>query len=244
MRRARLALALSVLLPGLAAAGDAPAEDDWRPPPGLVGLLAPPLVENGPPGCVGLDAATEHLLFQAPDLDSERVGRLRLDEDRSGEVECLVPRPAFLPVGGSEWFPLRRLELDYDETALAVLARGGDWSLIALPGGRQGWLAPFPGQRYAAVAALLPERLSYLMPGWDGALCDTPSPDHCRQPEVRDAQAITVHGHRESADGVWLDVELFDAWCGAAEPTPLGRGWIRAAGTDGRPAAWFHSRGC
>ena len=246
MRAALLALAVSALLPGAAAAGDAQAADDFVPPPGLIGLLAPPATAHGPAeaGCLRLDARTEHLLFDAPDPTASPAGRLRLDDPGAGTEACLLPQPAFLPPGASQWLPLPHLEMSYEESALAVLARSGDWSRIALPEGRQAWLAPIDGQRYAPLPELLAGSLAYLMPGWDGQLCDTPGDDACRGLPVDPDQAVTVHGHRDTPQGTWLDVELFDAWCSGNEPRSLARGWIRATGTDARPAVWFHSRGC
>jgi hypothetical protein len=101
-----------------------------------------------------------------------------------------------------------------------------------------------------SLGELVVNRLNWLTDAWDTKVHAEPSLS-----ATATAVPVRAGGRREypanvleqrGADGtLWLRVEVLDASpCEGGTPKAIGSGWIRAWGAGGRPAAWFHARGC
>jgi hypothetical protein len=150
--------------------------------------------------------------------------------------------PVFTPEADKVGRELPSLESSYEEPALLVLEQRGDWLRIDIGDG-SGWLQRPPTLRFDAYPKLLAERLAYATPAWSGEICPAPGRE-CRKIEPAQEQSLRVLGVKKLDGQDWIEVELTSDPCRDVEERVLARGWIRAHAADGRPAAWFHSRGC
>lgn len=236
MRGARASLlGLAIAVASAAAARE--------PPRGLVGLVTPTQVADGPPGCTRVDTKQKRPLYSGPSTQAPRIGWLVFAPWREDSGECEEVQPLFEATTKAGRTPVPSLESDYEVLALAVLRREGDWLQIDLgPGSGAGWLQRPPGYRFDPYPALLVGRLAYATPAWRGELCAAPGIE-CRTLEATAEQPLTVHAVDRRDGAGWLEVELTTDPCRGDAPLVLHRGWIRAA-ADKAPTAWFHSRGC
>jgi hypothetical protein len=139
-------------------------------------------------------------------------------------------------------------------------------------GRRYGWVPPEHQGTLHRLGTLLEEGLAYMTSDWDGLLREAPSvtsatsrlegeePERADDPAVVDIVEAVGGGpvveddvtevdvvQVIEVDGVtWLQVELLaPGRCqAAAAPAVVATGWVPALADDGRPNAWFHSRGC
>lgn len=229
---------------GLLAAFAAPlaAERMDGPTPGLVGLVAPAMVADGPPGCLRVDTHEVLSLRSGPGAGHARIGSLQFRPWRDDSGECDEAQPHFVEAGKAGSRPVPTLERGYEEPALLLLERQGDWLRIDL-GGSSGWLHRPGGYVVESYPGLLADKLAFATEAWIGELCESPD-DRCRRIEPEMAQPIQVLSTRAVGDTQWIEIELTTNPCSDDELMPLGRGWIRSRDAVGRPTAWFHSRGC
>jgi len=230
---------LIVVLAAVAAASVAAARDVPR---GLVGLLTPAQVPDGPPGCSRADTREALLLRDMPDSESSAIGTLSFRAIDDAPHECGLPSPFFEPAAATGRQAVPALESSYEEPALVVLEHRGDWYRIDL-GEDSGWLGHPASFRFEAYPQLLAERLAYATSSWRGDICSVAG-DGCGRIEPSPEQPLRVLGAGEYDGEDWIEVELTTDPCRDVEERVLMRGWIRAQAADGRPAAWFHSRGC
>lgn len=223
-----------VVLPWLAAvvvgSGSTPGAAAQEPPrlmglvelPGLFGTVDP----DGPPGAVAPERIRPVPLHVEPGADRA----FRLIDAR----ELL------------EW-----AEHDYEAPAAKAYGMRDDWVLVAITDGSgYGWVPPGHTGRLHRLEALLTDGLAYLTTDWNGELREVPATD---APSVRFARSTPDADRSANVleavehDGVlWLRVELLGPGrCETVGPIPVdATGWIPALAGDGRPNAWFYSRGC
>jgi hypothetical protein len=230
--------AAAFLAPGLLLfAGATAAESEI--PAGLSGLLSPAQVPDGPPGCLRANTRERFAVFAVPDAASARLGWLRFHPWRDAGEDCEAVEARFEDGERTRLVPTQ--ESGYEVPALPVLEARGDWLRIAL-GERTGWLRRPAGATYDPYPALLADKLAYATASWNGELCAAPN-QSCRDAGRMPEQALRVVAVRGHEGEDWLEVELTSEPCRDAETALLARGWMRARG-EGRPAVWFHSRGC
>jgi hypothetical protein len=142
-------------------------------------------------------------------------------------------------------------EYDYEAPgALTHDVRDG-WNLIGVvtPAGRtSGWLPPQYAGRLHSLPTLLVDGLAYLTEAWDRKLFPAAGAASTgRLLDVATGRAdVIVRQARESGGRLWLEVDVLGPGrCRQADPPPVvARGWVPAHASDGRPNAWFYSRGC
>jgi len=230
----RLSLWAAALAAPLAAAHDIPK--------GLVGLLTPEPVSANAPGCPGAGAADALPLRSRPDDEAAVIGTVAFRPIGNAPQDCELAFPVFETPDASGSRPVPALESSYEEPALLALEKRGDWLRIDL-GDRSAWLRSPAGYRFEAYPAILAQRLAYATPAWAGEICAIAG-DDCGRIEPSPEQALRILGVAAHDGQDWMEVELTTDPCRDVEERVLMRGWIRAHATDGRPAAWFHSRGC
>ena len=233
-----------VLAGGFLAALAAPlaAERLQGPPPGLIGLVAPARVADGPTGCLRVDTHEVLSLRAGPGDEHARIGSLQFRPWREDSGECDEAQPHFTDAGKAGSRPVPTLERGYEEPALLLLARQGDWLRIDLGSG-SGWLRRPGGYIVESYPELLADKLAYATEAWTGELCESAG-GGCRQVTPATAQPVQVLSTRRVGETHWIEVELTGNPCGDDTSPPSGRGWIRSHDTAGRPTVWFHSRGC
>jgi hypothetical protein len=143
-------------------------------------------------------------------------------------------------------------ESGYEIPAAIVYERANSWYRIALQRG-SAWVAhpnrkdflPYP-------ELLLNDRLTYIRGDWDGRLWTAPetgtrlrmATDSYR--ELEQNIPVDVIAIRRVQQQTWIQVRVTTQCDGPEEKkeeTPI-TGWIPAYRSDGRPSAWFYSRGC
>jgi hypothetical protein len=161
---------------------------------------------------------------------------------------------AVVPVESLPRFETR--ESQYEAPAVTVYGRRRDWFLVGLRGGGRDWLHSRSITRYHAIENLLQNRLNYLTESWDGRIRNSPDaaapartvavPAAMTQGGARRDVPANVVEASANESGVWLKVEVLDrSPCeGGDPPRVIATGWIPVWSRDGRPTAWFHSRGC
>jgi hypothetical protein len=147
-------------------------------------------------------------------------------------------------------------ESQYEVPAVTVYGRRRDWFLVGLKGGGRAWVHSQAVGRYHAIENLVQNRLNYLTESWDGMVRASPSaaaavnpvavPGRISEGGVRRDVPANVVEATTNADGVWLKVEVLNHGpCESGEPPKvIATGWIPTWSADGRPTAWFYSRGC
>jgi hypothetical protein len=192
--------------------------------PGLFGMVDP----DGPPGATP-PARVEPIPLHA--------------EPGSVEPFRVVDAPEEI-----EW-----REHDYEApAAMAYGARDG-WVLVAARDGevrRFGWVPPPHTGPLHSLEALLVDGLAYLTTAWNGELGEAPaegaSAPGFAASTVDDPRDVNVLEAIEREGVIWLRVALLEPGrCHGAGPVPVeATGWVPALAGDGRPNAWFYSRGC
>lgn len=233
---ALLAVALLPACPpgGLAADGHGPA-------PGLIGLLTPPAVADGPPGCHRIDTRATLPVHADADGGSRQLGHVRFVPWAESTTDCHSVHARFVDAAGAQR-PIPVHESGYEEKVLPVLARNGDWYRIPLGDG-DGWIRAPRDFRYDSLDRLVLDGLAYLTGAWEGQLCDLPDASACRAftGAERDVRVLEVG----ELDGVrWWRIEILTPHCREGEGVALASGWIPAYGRERRPSVWFWSRGC
>jgi hypothetical protein len=141
-------------------------------------------------------------------------------------------------------------ESGYEIPAAIVYERAGSWYRIALQRG-SAWMVHPHGADFLSYPDLLHDQLAYIKAGWDRRLWSSPGsgtptliPVQSQDPE--DEIAIDVIAIRRVRQQSWIQVRL-TSHCDGGTPDDQGKpitGWIPAHRADGRPSAWFYSRGC
>ena len=236
MRWRRLVAGLLIALPAPLA-----AERLDGPPPGLIGLVSPPLVPDGPPGCLRMDSRQTLPLHAGPDAGQARIGTLEFRPWREHSRECDEATPYFVPAGTRASAPVPTLERGYEEPALILLEQRGHWLRIDL-GQSSGWLRQPSGYTVEAYPALLTDKLAYATTAWSGETCETAGAACSNGPRLPE-QPLRVLSQMEKDGTTWLEVELTTDGCRDGDARVIRRGWLRARDARGRPTVWFHSRG-
>ena len=144
-------------------------------------------------------------------------------------------------------------EYSYEASGAIVSEQWGNWFRVASQHGQSGWVGPDHIGTFHPLQNLLLEHLSYLNERWDGLIFEEPAPlspargiDATWRNHLGREVSIEVVGDRWTNGYLWIEVVILSGSpCAAAEkPAALGRGWVRAHDTLGRPSAWFYSRGC
>lgn len=211
------------------------------PPGGVVGLLTPTAVEEKASGCLRPDTKARHVLYTEAHAASPVLGSLQfLPPSQSGDCPLVVAR--FQSVDGKSTAPLAALESAYEEVAIAVLERRGEWHRVALPKGSAWMQAPRAVFRFDAYPVLLKDRVAYTS-SWDGQICSAPGTG-CRKVDGKANQPLRVTTTRRSGGQDWLQVELTNNPCDGSAWKVKDSGWIPAYNGDRKASAWFHPRGC
>lgn len=232
------------LVAGLLIAIPAPsaAERIDGPRPGLVGLVSPALAAADPPGCLRVDIREQLPLRSGPGTHHPRIGHLQFRPWREASGECDEAPPFFVPADEAASRPVPTLERGYEEPALLLLERQGDWLRIDLGEGT-GWLHRPTGYTVEPYPELLADKLAFATEAWTGELCDSAG-GHCRRVARTPAQPVRMLSSQGSGKDQRIEVELITDACTSGDPVRLDHGWIRSHDDSGRPTAWFHSRGC
>jgi hypothetical protein len=141
-------------------------------------------------------------------------------------------------------------EIDYEQPAITIYGESQGFYLVAPVSGGRAWVRASELGAIHRVEQLVQNRLNYLTGAWDGHVRATPDraasaiPVAIERTERAEYPANVLNAHAGS-DGIWLRVQILDASpCDGGEPRVIASGWIPMWGADGRPAAWFYSRGC
>jgi len=189
-------------------------------------------------------------LYEAADSD-RTIGEVRVDRSWSFPANggC-VGRAVGVHMSGAG-AAVQKLptgEYGYEEPGAIVLARDGNRYRIELQEGAA-WVEPMAGARFHSFQELVSGDAAYLTASWTGFACARPGDSgSCRKAAVAadSRPAVKVLGYREVRGRLWFELEfpVRDA-CGEPPPAvPPIRSWVPAYGETGKPAVWFHSRGC
>lgn len=147
--------------------------------------------------------------------------------------------------------PFETKEHAYEEKAVTVYRRDGNWYLVGTSKGGRAWLHTSSTGRFFPLEELVVNRLNWLTEAWDTHLRDMPD----LNAPAREAPMPRAGGQEVPANvlesrtvgGVlWFRVEVQrDSPCETGGTPPvIATGWIPAWGRDGKPTVWFYSRGC
>jgi hypothetical protein len=147
--------------------------------------------------------------------------------------------------------PFETKEHAYEEKAVTVYKRDGNWYLVGTRGGARAWVHTLSTSRFFPLEELVVNRLNWLTEAWDTHLRDTPDLNGpAKEAPVPRAGGqevpASVLESRTMGGMLWFRVEVYrDSPCETGgKPTVIATGWIPAWGRDGKPTAWFYSRGC
>ena len=222
----RILLALTLWLAATGArAGTDALYERWPLPGPMIGLVEVPALF----ACEGCDgepqAGATVALREAPDAAARVVARI--DADRTAAAEY-----------------------SYETAGAIVLERRDGWFRIAHRDG-SGWIGPADARAWFPLDSLLRPDWAHATADWDGMLAASPGG---RRAERRiatpdDEPELEIVDRRTIAGVLWLEVRVV-AGNSCEEGTPVqdlptvARGWLTAVSSSGRPAVWFHSRGC
>lgn len=141
-------------------------------------------------------------------------------------------------------------ESDYEQKALAVYGRKGNYYLVGLPEGGRAWVRERDTGAAHPIEQLLMNRLNYLTSSWDlrirdeaGAAAITRPVAVQRDEHGENAAKVLEFVHRP--DGLWIKVDVLNTTgCDGDTPKVVASGWIPLWGADAKPTVWFFSRGC
>lgn len=222
-------LATAVRRPGTSGA---PATDAT----GAAVATAPPLAVTGGDSLLGL-------MRLGTAADGSELLPVALDL-RGGPGEAA---PVLTTV--TRWSDLVTEEIGYEEPAIAVFRVAHPWFLVATRDSVLGWARLPEGATVVPLVELLPDRLTYLTASWDGMVRASPAAGSPTAVTgiVRDhgEASAEVHEARQVGDALWLRVSVHrESPCEAAgEVDVVAGGWV-PAWTNGKPTAWYYSRGC
>lgn len=185
------------------------------------------------------------------------LGLMRLGAAADGSD--LLPIPLDLRGGPGEaatvlttvtrWSDLVAEEIGYEEPAIAVFRVAHPWFLVATRDSVLGWTRLPDGATVVPLVELLPDRLTYLTPAWDGTLHESPGtgPATAVTGIVRDdgEASVEIHEAQQVGDGLWLRVTVHrESPCETGgDVEVVAEGWV-PAWTSGQPTVWYYSRGC
>jgi hypothetical protein len=139
----------------------------------------------------------------------------------------------------------------YEEKSVTVYGQQGNWFLVGTKAGGRAWLHTLATGRFLRLEELVVNRLNWLTEAWDTRLRDTPDANApALEADVPRAGGQEVPANvlesRYAGGTLWFRVEVQrDSPCEAGgSPPVIATGWIPAWGRDGKPTAWFYSRGC
>lgn len=191
--------------------------------PGIFGVRDP----DGPPGSYLPGAHVPVPLHAAPERGSPLIA-------------VLTGRDSL------EWH-----ELGYEAPAAVAYGETNGWVRVAIGEGenkRYGWVPPDHHGGVHRLGRILLEGLAYTTGDWDGVLREAPSArspagwsagDGDRPIDIDVAEVV------EAGGVIWLRVELLALGrCQGTDPEVVARGWLPTLNHEGRPQAWFYSRGC
>jgi hypothetical protein len=212
-------------------------------------LAADAAIAQEPPRLIGLVELAGLFGVQDPDgppgaMPPARVEPVPVHEEPGeGEPFRMVAMPQAI-----EWH-----EHDYEAPAALAFDAQDGWVMVALREGearRYGWVPPTHAGPLHRLETLLVNGLAYLTTEWDGRLFDAADLDAAsarfEPSSARTQRAVNVLRAIERDGVLWLRVELLGPGrCETVEPPEVeATGWLRALAPDGRPNAWFYSRGC
>lgn len=138
----------------------------------------------------------------------------------------------------------------YEEESVTVYGQQGTWYLVGLREGGRAWMDLGAAGRYFPLEELVMNRLNWLTDAWDTRLREAPD---LKAPAVeapvpreagREVPAKVLEARRDG-DMLWFKVEVLEqSPCEGGTPPVVASGWIPAWDQDGKPTAWFYSRGC
>jgi hypothetical protein len=142
-------------------------------------------------------------------------------------------------------------ESGYELPAAVVYERRERWFRIAAAQG-SAWIERANDKDFRPYPHLLTEKRAHLRNDWDGQLRKTAGVRSAIEPvpvewqkEIRGEIEIEVLGVTRLGNDDWLHVRFAVDGCDdslkALKPV---EGWLPAYRSDGKPAAWFYSRGC
>lgn len=141
-------------------------------------------------------------------------------------------------------------ESGYEIPAAIVYERRGRWFRIAVPRG-SAWINRANDENFLPYPQLLTRKMAYLTDGWDGQLRKSAGvlgaiealPVEWKKEIPKEIEVLGVI--RLGTDD-WLHVRFDVGRCGDDSLKALKpmEAWLPAYRSDGKPAAWFHSRGC
>lgn len=182
----------------------------------------------------------------------------RLPEDVTADTapaaptDALAAAPPGLPVLDTvrSYADVVSREVGYEVGAAVVLARVAGWSRVRLADGRTGWVAPADAGTFFPYEELPVRRLAYLTGSWSGYLwpdpgAGIPARSARKGTEPREEYAVEVRESLVVGDLVWFRVALYEEGpCEGGDPGFEAGGWVPGYGADGKPTAWYYSRGC
>lgn len=223
---------LLLTLGGLAGCRDAAPPG---PPPPIA--TTDPMMVSGPDSLLGL------LQLGGPVADGSGLLALPL------QLRAAPSREADTVVTITRWQDVVAEEIDYETPALAIWRAAAPWYLVATQDGVRGWIELPQGGSVTMLAALLPNRLTYLTPAWDGTIRSAPDfAGAASTPKVdrTDGEASVSVAETRLVEGtLWVRIALHaSSPCdGTVPPAVVAEGWV-PAWTAGRATVWYYSRGC
>jgi hypothetical protein len=141
-------------------------------------------------------------------------------------------------------------EHGYEEVSVTVYRRQDEWYLVGLSDGGRAWVSERRIGAYYPFSELIVNRLNYLTKGWDSLVRSAPSLEAPATPvpfvnREDDEVPANVVETSQAGGTLWLRVEVWDrSPCEGEDPRVIATGWIPAWAPNGKPTAWFYSRGC
>lgn len=139
-------------------------------------------------------------------------------------------------------------EVGYEQPAAVVYSRNDGWYRLRLSGGRFGWLSADEAGTYFPYESLPVNRLAYLNDNWSGFVWPSAGaglPLRHRVTAEKNEYAVEVLESQRIGGMPWFRVNVLKSDpCSSPEPERAMSGWVPGYGSNGKPTAWFYSRGC
>lgn len=190
-------------------------------------------------------------LYDKPSSDASSIGVITLRvEQRQGAGNCAIMQIVVRRSASGSVQPLPTQESGYEIPAAIVYQKSGSWFRIALQGGTA-WLKRDRDSDFQSYPELLPDKLGYLRPRWDGRLWHTAGsgaairiPSQWKQ-HLGEEIPIEFLGVRRVGGDTWMHIRVTTERCGRTlAGVEAMTGWIPAYRESGQTSAWFYSRGC